>query len=65
MYDCTFFYSQNANISLTSDLKCCMMIMVMIVNLKEKLIIQLVDMEELKDENKRLRESLEKIKSIK
>ena len=32
---------------------------------KEKLIIQLVDMEELKDENKRLRESLEKIKSIK
>lgn len=39
MYDCTFFYSQNANISLTSDLKCCMMIMVMIVNLKEKLII--------------------------
>lgn len=32
---------------------------------KEKLIIQLVDMEELKDENKRLRESLEKIKTIK
>ena len=32
---------------------------------KEKLIIQLVDMEELKDENKRLRENLEKIKSIK
>lgn len=32
---------------------------------KEKLIIQLVDMEELKDENKRLRESLDKIKSIK
>lgn len=31
---------------------------------KEKLIIQLVDMEELKDENKRLRESLEKIKSM-
>ena len=30
---------------------------------KEKLIIQLVDMEELKDENKRLRESLDKIKS--
>lgn len=30
---------------------------------KEKLIIQLVDMEELKDENKRLRESLEKIKN--
>ncbi|WP_252235950.1 DUF6262 family protein [Clostridium sp. CH2] len=32
---------------------------------KEKLIIQLVEMEELKDENKRLRENLEKIKSIK
>lgn len=32
---------------------------------KEKLIIQLVDMEELKDENKRLRESLDKIKRIK
>lgn len=32
---------------------------------KEKLIIQLVEMEELKNENKRLRESLEKIKSIK
>ena len=32
---------------------------------KEKLIIQLVDMEELKDENKRLRESLDKIKSVK
>ncbi|AQR94963.1 DUF6262 family protein [Clostridium saccharoperbutylacetonicum] len=32
---------------------------------KEKLINQLVDMEELKDENKRLRESLDKIKSIK
>ncbi|MDS0528543.1 DUF6262 family protein [Clostridium sp. SHJSY1] len=32
---------------------------------KEKLIIQLVEMEELKDENRRLRESLEKIKSIK
>jgi len=31
---------------------------------KEKLIIQLVEMEELKDENKRLRESLDKIKSI-
>ena len=31
---------------------------------KEKLIIQLVDMEELKDENKRLRESLDKIKNI-
>ncbi|MDU5105867.1 hypothetical protein, partial [Clostridium sp.] len=30
---------------------------------KEKLIIQLVHMEELKDENKRLRESLDKIKS--
>lgn len=29
---------------------------------KEKLIIQLVDMEELKDENKRLRESLDKLK---
>lgn len=29
---------------------------------KEKLIIQLVDMEELKDENKRLKESLDKIK---
>lgn len=32
---------------------------------KEKLLIQLVAMEELKDENKRLRESLDKIKSIK
>lgn len=32
---------------------------------KEKLIIQLVDMEELKDENKRLRESLDKIKDMK
>jgi len=32
---------------------------------KEKLIIQLVEMEELKDENKRLRENLDKIKSIK
>ncbi|BAQ12883.1 putative Transposase [Clostridium botulinum] len=32
---------------------------------KEKLIIQLIDMEELKDENKRLRESLDKIKNIK
>lgn len=32
---------------------------------KEKLIIQLIEMEELKDENKRLRESLDKIKSIK
>ena len=32
---------------------------------KEKLIIQLVEMEELKDENKRLRESLDKVKSIK
>ena len=32
---------------------------------KEKLIIQLVEMEELKDENKRLRESLDKIKSMK
>lgn len=31
---------------------------------KEKLIIQLVEMEELKDENKRLRESLNKTKSI-
>ena len=31
---------------------------------KEKLIIQLVEMEELKDENKRLRESLDKIKSM-
>ena len=31
---------------------------------KEKLIIQLVEMEELKDENKRLRESLDKIKNI-
>ncbi|AQS09912.1 hypothetical protein CLOBY_33150 [Clostridium saccharobutylicum] len=31
---------------------------------KQKLIIQLVEMEELKDENKRLRESLNKIKSI-
>lgn len=31
---------------------------------KEKLIIQLVEMEELKDENKRLRESLDKTKSI-
>ena len=32
---------------------------------KEKLIIQLVEMEELKDENKRLREQLDKLKSIK
>lgn len=32
---------------------------------KEKLIIQLVDMEELRDENKRLREILNKTKSIK
>ncbi|WP_050491623.1 DUF6262 family protein [Clostridium botulinum] len=32
---------------------------------KEKLIVQLVGMEEVKDENKRLRENLEKIKSIK
>lgn len=32
---------------------------------KEKLIIQLVYMEELKDENKRLRESLDKIKIMK
>lgn len=32
---------------------------------KEKLIIQLVEMEELKDENKRLRESLDKIKIMK
>lgn len=32
---------------------------------KEKLIIQLVDMEEFKDENKRLRESLDRIKNIK
>lgn len=32
---------------------------------KQKLIIQLVDMEELKDENKRLRESLDKIKDMK
>lgn len=32
---------------------------------KQNLIIQLVDMEELKDENKRLRESLDKIKNIK
>lgn len=32
---------------------------------KEKLIIQLVVMEELKDENKRLRDNLDKIKSIK
>lgn len=32
---------------------------------KQKLIIQLVEMEELKDENKRLRESLDRIKSIK
>lgn len=31
---------------------------------KEKLIIQLVDIEELKDENKRLRENLDKIKSM-
>lgn len=30
---------------------------------KEKLIIQLVDMEELKDENKRLRENLDRIRS--
>jgi hypothetical protein len=32
---------------------------------KEKLIIQLIDMEEFIDENKRLRESLDKTKSIK
>lgn len=32
---------------------------------KEKLIIQLVEMEELKNENKRLRENLDKIKNIK
>lgn len=32
---------------------------------KEKLIIQLVDMEELKEENERLRENLNKIKNIK
>lgn len=32
---------------------------------KQNLIIQLVDMEELKDKNKRLREQLEKLKSIK
>jgi hypothetical protein len=32
---------------------------------KEKLIIQLVEMEELKEENKRLKESLNKIKNIK
>ncbi len=32
---------------------------------KEKLIIQLVEMEEIKDENKRLREQLDKLKSIK
>ncbi|NEU05335.1 DUF6262 family protein [Clostridium senegalense] len=32
---------------------------------KEKLIIQLVEMEELKEENKRLRENLDKIRSIK
>lgn len=32
---------------------------------KQNLIIQLVEMEELKDENKRLRESLDKIKNIK
>ena len=32
---------------------------------KEKLIIQLVDIEEFKDENKRLRESLDRIKNIK
>lgn len=31
---------------------------------KEKLIIQLVEMEELKDENRRLRENLDKIKSM-
>lgn len=31
---------------------------------KQNLIIQLVDMEELKDENKRLREQLDKLKSI-
>ena len=31
---------------------------------KEKLIIQLVEMEELKDENKRLRENLDKIKGM-
>ncbi|WMM26782.1 DUF6262 family protein [Tissierella sp. MB52-C2] len=32
---------------------------------KQNLIIQLVDMEELRDENKRLREQLDKLKSIK
>jgi hypothetical protein len=32
---------------------------------KQKLIVQLVQMEELKDENKRLREQLEKLKSVK
>jgi len=32
---------------------------------KQNLIIQLVEMEELKDENKRLREHLDKLKSIK
>lgn len=32
---------------------------------KQNLIIQLVEMEELKDENKRLRENLDKIRSIK
>lgn len=32
---------------------------------KQNLIIQLVEMEELKDENKRLREQLDKLKSIK
>lgn len=35
------------------------------IRYKEKLIIQLVDMEELKDENKRLREQLDKLKNIK
>jgi len=32
---------------------------------KQNLIIQLVEMKELKDENKRLREQLDKLKSIK
>jgi len=32
---------------------------------KQNLIIQLVEMEELKDENKRLREQLDKLKSMK
>ena len=32
---------------------------------KEKLIIQLVEMEELKDENKRIREQLDKLRSMK